>query len=95
MRSRDDSLALPPAAGAPLGRRGHPSWGKQRTHATAADSENAEGLMSGRTHPRMPQAITQNRLPSGSARTMKSASSGYSQSTLRAPREINRSTWAC
>lgn len=35
--------------------------------------ESSDGLMSGRTHPRMPQAITQNRLPSGAARTMKSA----------------------
>lgn len=38
--------------------------------------------MTGRTHHPVPQAITQNGLPSGSARTMKSASSGYSQSTL-------------
>lgn len=51
--------------------------------------------MNGRTHDPAPQAITQKRLPSGSARTTKSASSGYSQSTLCAPREIKRSTWAC
>jgi hypothetical protein len=51
--------------------------------------------MSRTPHHPVPQAITQNRLSSGSARTMKSASSGYSQSTRRAPREIKRSTWAC